>query len=74
MVARRDPREAIDFALRRHFSARCTPEERESLVAIILEWDAAHPDLTAAERTSAWLTIARDIRAGHPLVATSVVG
>jgi hypothetical protein len=74
MAARRDPTEAIDFALRRHFSARCTPEEREALVAIIREWDRAHPDLPTAERTSAWLAIARDVRAGVPLEAVAAEG
>lgn len=59
MTARRDPGEQIEFALRRHFSAMFTEEERSVLVARIRDWDAAHPDLDRAARTDGWLALAR---------------
>ena len=63
MGARRDPAAEIEFALRRHFSAVFTEDERLALVARIREWDAQHPELCRADRLSAWLEFARAERA-----------
>jgi hypothetical protein len=63
MGARRDPAAEIEFALRRHFSAVFTEQERLAIVARITEWDAQHPELCRSERLSAWLEIARAERA-----------
>jgi hypothetical protein len=60
MAARRDAAEQIDFALRRHFSASFTEAERAVLVAVIREWDAAHPDLDRSTRLNGWLALARE--------------
>lgn len=60
MAARRDAAEQIDFALRRHFSASFSEAERAALVAVIREWDAAHPDLDRGTRVNGWLALARD--------------
>ena len=60
MSARRDPSEQIDFALRRHFSAMFTEEQRAELVSRIRTWDAAHPELDRAARTEGWLALARE--------------
>lgn len=78
MPARRDPGEQIEFALRRHFSAMFTEEERAGLVARIREWDAAHPELDRTSRTEGWLAMAREelaarAAAGHRAVAVSGV-
>lgn len=60
MAARRDAAEQIDFALRRHFSASFSEAERAALVAVIREWDAAHPDLDRGTRVNGWLALARE--------------
>jgi hypothetical protein len=67
MVARRDVSEQVDFALRRHFSAVFTHEQRALLVRAIVEWDAAHPDLGRSERTNGWLAIAYQARSSLPV-------
>jgi hypothetical protein len=58
MAGGRDVSEQVDFALRRHFSAVFTHEQRAALVRAILDWDAAHPDLCRSDRTRGWLAIA----------------
>lgn len=68
MAGRRDAAEQIDFALRRHFSASFTEAERTAVVAIIRDWDCAHPELDRSERVAAWLAIAREaMAASSPL-------
>lgn len=68
MAARRDATEQIDFALRRHFSASFSEAERAALVAIIREWDCAHPDLDRTARVNGWLCLAREaLMAASPL-------
>lgn len=71
MVARRDPSDQIEFALRRHFSAMFTEEQRAVLVARIRDWDDAHPELERAARTEGWLAQARQALPGAPVVAAS---
>ena len=63
MGARRDVGAEIEFALRRHFSAVFTEEERVVLVARIREWDEQHCHLSRSDRLTAWLEIARAERA-----------
>lgn len=60
MSGRRDVSEEIDFALRRHFSAGFSPDERDALVGVIRAWDEAHPGLGRPERVRAWLAVARE--------------
>ena len=59
-------REQIDFALRRHFSAVFTEQERRHLVEAIWAWDDAHPELDRTARVNGWLEIARRARRGEP--------
>ncbi len=59
MASGRDPREQIDFVLRRHFSASFTSSERAALVDDISQWDAENPGLDQSARFEAWLDIAR---------------
>ena len=63
MGARRDAGAEIEFALRRHFSAVFTEEERVALVVRIREWDEQHGHLSRPDRLTAWLEIARAERA-----------
>lgn len=66
MGARRDVAAEIEFALRRHFSAVFTEDERVVLVARIREWDEQHCHLSRSDRLNAWLEIARAERASSP--------